>query len=182
MKKNLGPQPFIYPMPVFILGTYDEKGNPDAMNAAWGGTYDTNMVTVSLSKHQTTDNLEAKKCFTVAFGTRKTLVACDYVGIVSAKAEKEKIKKSGLTPVKAPHIDAPMFEEFPLTLECEVVSFVDGTLIGRIVGTVVDDEVLTDGKIDPKKMEAIVYEPVTHKYLLAAEAVGQAFHDGLALK
>ena len=182
MKKNLGPQTFIYPMPVFILGTYDKAGSPNAMNAAWGGTFDTNMVMVSLSKHKTTENLELKKCFTLAFGTKKTLVACDYVGIVSGNAEKNKIQKAGLTPVKAPTIDAPMFEEFPLTLECEVVSFQDGTLVGKIVNTVVDESVLTDGKVDPAKMEAIVYEPVTHKYLLAAEAVGQAFHDGLQLK
>ena len=182
MKRNLGPQTYVYPMPVLILGTYDEQGNPDAMNAAWGGTYDTNMVTVSLSKHQTTDNLEAKGCFTMAFGTKKTLKACDYVGIVSAKNEKDKIAKSGLTPTKAPHIDAPVFEEFPLTLECQVVSFEDGTLIGKIVNVIADDEVFTDGKIDPAKMEAIVYEPVTHHYLLAAEAVGQAFKDGMSLK
>ena len=182
MKKLLGPQTFVYPMPVLILGTYDEKGHPNAMNAAWGGTYDTNMVTVSLSRHQTTDNLEVKKCFTMAFGTKKTLVACDYVGIVSGKSEPNKIKKAGLTPQKCPHIDAPYFEEFPLTLECEVVSFKEGTLIGKIVNVIVDDEVLTDGKVDPRKMEAIVYEPVTHKYLLAAEPVGQAFKDGLALK
>lgn len=183
MKKNLGPQTFIYPMPVFILGTYDESGRPNAMNAAWGGTYDTNMVMVSLSKHQTTENLEAKKCFTLAFGTKKTLASCDYVGIVSGKTEKDKIQKAGLTPTKAPSIDAPIFEEFPLTLECQVVSFKDGILVGKIINTVVDESVLNeDGKIDPAKMEAIVYEPVTHKYLLAGEAVGQAFHDGLALK
>ena len=182
MKKNLGPQTFVYPMPVFILGTYDENGRPNAMNAAWGGTYDTNMVTVSLARHQTTENLELKKCFTLAFGTKSTLAACDYVGIVSGKSEKEKIKKAGLTPVKALHIDAPYFEEFPLTLECEVTSFKNGTLIAKIVNTIVDEAVCTEGKIDPAKMEAIVYEPVTHKYLLAGEAVGQAFHDGLALK
>lgn len=182
MKRNLGPQTYVYPMPVLILGTYDQDGNPDAMNAAWGGTYDTNMVTVSLSKHQTTENLEASGCFTMAFGTKSTLKACDYVGIVSAKNEKDKIAKSGLTPSKAPHINAPVFEEFPLTLECQVVSFEEGTLIGRILNVIVDDKVLTDGKIDPAKMEAIVYEPATHHYLLAAEVVGQAFKDGLALK
>ena len=182
MKRNLGPQTFVYPMPVFILGTYSAEGIPNAMNAAWGGTYDTNMVIVSLSKHQTTDNLERKKCFTLAFGTKKTVKACDYVGIVSGKTVKDKVAKAGLTAQKAPNIDAPLFEEFPLTLECQVVSFQDGILIGKILNAVVDESVLTDGKVDPKKMEAIVYEPVTHKYLLAAEAVGQAFQDGLSLK
>ena len=182
MKRDYGPQTFVYPMPVFILGTYDENGIPNAMNAAWGGTYDTNMVTVSLSKHQTTDNLETKKCFTLAFGTKKTLKACDYVGIVSGKTVKDKVARAGLTAKKAPNIDAPLFEEFPLTLECGVVSFKNGILVGKIINTIVDESVLTDDKIDPKKMEAIVYEPVTHKYLLAVEAVGQAFQDGLALK
>ena len=42
MRKNLGAKPCVYPMPVFIIGTYDEKGVPNAMNAAWGGITEEN--------------------------------------------------------------------------------------------------------------------------------------------
>ena len=36
MRKNFGAKSWMYPMPVLIIGTYDESGTPDAMNAAWG--------------------------------------------------------------------------------------------------------------------------------------------------
>ena len=67
MRKNFGKKTIITPLPVLILATYDENGVPNAMNAAWGGQYDSNEIFVSLAKHKTTDNLLLKKAFTVSF-------------------------------------------------------------------------------------------------------------------
>ena len=61
MRKNFGAQTWTYPMPVLIVGTYDEKGVPNAMNAAWGGPWDYNKIFVSLSEHKTSKNLREKK-------------------------------------------------------------------------------------------------------------------------
>ena len=58
MRKNFGTQTWLYPMPVLIIGTYDENGVPDAMNAAWGGIHDTGQIGVCIDPgHKTAENL-----------------------------------------------------------------------------------------------------------------------------
>ena len=84
MRKNFGAKPCVYPMPVFIIGTYDENGVPNAMNAAWGGIYDTNMVMVCLADdHKTTENIKKSGAFTVSFATVVSAVSSTIVIIVS---------------------------------------------------------------------------------------------------
>ena len=95
MRKNFGAKPFLYPQPVMILGTYDENGKANAMNAAWGGIVGANNIIVDLSAHKTTDNIIKNKAFTVGVADLEHLVACDYVGIVSANKEADKMKKAG---------------------------------------------------------------------------------------
>ena len=56
MRKNFGAQTWMYPMPVLIVGTYDENGRPDAMNAAWGGIYETNQIMLCLSENHKADD------------------------------------------------------------------------------------------------------------------------------
>ncbi len=178
---DFGKKSWLYPEPVLILGTYDEKGVPNAMNAAWGGMYDYNEVVVSLSDHKTTENLVKKGAFTLSFATKKTVAAADYVGLVSAKSVPNKVEKAGWHAVRSAHVDAPLFEELPLALECKVKSF-DGILVGEIINVSADESILTDGKIDVKKLEAICFDPFGNNYVLANEVVGKAFHDGLKLK
>ena len=187
MRKDLGSKTTLFPMPVLIIGTYDEKGEPDAMNAAWGGIYDYNQITVSLSSHVTTDNIRKNKAFTISFATRKTVVASDYVGLVSKAKEPRKIEKAGLHVIKSGKVNAPLFEEYPVTLECELVSLdgnmgEGGTLVGQIVNVSVDESVLTNGKIDIKKLEPIAFDGENAKYNVIGEEVADAFRVGLKLK
>ncbi len=42
----------ITPEAVFIIGTYDENGVPNAMNAAWAMQSDTAEITIMLGKHK----------------------------------------------------------------------------------------------------------------------------------
>ena len=116
MRKDFGVKTWVVPMPVLIIGTYDENGIPDAMNAAWGSVYDYNQVTVSLGGHVTTDNIRKNKAFTISFATRKTMSASDYVGLVSLSKEPKKLEKAGLHAIKSQHVNAPLFEEYPLLL------------------------------------------------------------------
>ena len=187
MRKDFGPQSWLFPMPVLIIGTYDENGNPDAMNAAWGSIYDYNQVTVSLGSHVTTDNIRKNKAFTISFATEETLQASDFVGIFSQKKEPDKIKKAGLTPVKSKFVNARLFEEYPLTIECELVSLdgamgEGGTLIGKIVNVSADEKILTQGKVDVEKLNAIAFDPFTNTYVLCNQIAGFAFKDGMKLK
>ena len=122
MRKNFGAKPILYPQAVFIIASYDEKGNADAMNAAWGGVAGGNKIFMCISSHKSTDNILARKAFTVSMGTADTVIACDYVGLVSAKDEPEKMKKSGFHTVKSEYVDAPVIEVLPRTLDCKLIS------------------------------------------------------------
>ena len=109
----------IVPEGVFIIGTYDENGVPNAMNAAWGIQSDYEEIALFLAKHKTTENLKKTGAFTVAFATKSTVVISDYFGVESGN-NVNKIEKSGAHVHKSAHVNAPIIEEYPLTLECKV--------------------------------------------------------------
>ena len=173
-------------MPVLIIGTCDADGTPDAMNAAWGGIHDTNQLAVCIDPgHKSAANLLLKKAFTVSIGTADCAVACDYVGIVSANDEPEKVKKAGFHAIKSEFVDAPLFAELPMAIECRLISYDPdtGCTVGEIVNVCADESIIADnGKIDPGKLKPITYDPVNHLYRQLGETVGKAFQDGLNLK
>ena len=185
MRKNFGVKNWLYPMPVFIVGTYDDRGNPNAMNAAWGGIYDTNLVMVCLAdEHKTTKNIIDNRAFTVSFATADTVVSCDYVGIVSANDVPDKFARAGFTATKSEFVNAPIIDQLPVTVECKLHKFTeDGICIGEIVNVSADEGVLDEnGKIDVKKLDPIIYDSVSHYYYGFGEKVGNAFSDGKKLK
>ncbi len=185
MRKNFGAKTWLYPMPVLIVGTYDEKGTPNAMNAAWGGIYDTNQVMVCLADdHKTTENIRRTGAFTLSFATADTVIPCDYVGIVSANDVPDKFTKAGFHAVASEYVKAPIIEELPMTVECRLLKFnEDGICVGEIVNISADERILDDnGRPDVKKLNPIVYDGVTHAYRGLGEKVGQAFSDGKKLK
>ena len=186
MRKNFGAKAMCYPMPVFIIGTYNADGTPNAMNAAWGGISEEQEITICVdSGHKTAENLIARKAFTVSMATAKYMAACDYVGIVSGNKEPDKFAKAGFHASKSEFVDAPLINELPMALECEVISYDTEAchLVGRIVNVSADESVLGEnGKVDSAKLQPITYDPMNHHYLVLGEKVGQAFHDGTALK
>lgn len=185
MRKNFDVKPWFYPLPVLLVGSYDESGKADLMNAAWGGLYDANKVVLCLSAgHKTTKNILVKKAFTVSFADAAHVVASDYVGLVSANNEMEKLQKAGFHAVKSEQIDAPLFEELPMTLECRLLKVTeDGNLIGEIVNISADESILdADGTINPEKLCPISFDPIRNVYVKMGDVVGKAFTDGAALK
>ncbi|MBQ6652129.1 MAG: flavin reductase [Prevotella sp.] len=186
--KSFGAKPWTLPQPVLIIGTYDKEGKPNAMNAAWGGQWDMREIVISLGSHATTDNLAVNPEFTVTFATADTLVAADYVGIVSGRKVTDKMRKTGWTIEKAPNVNAPLFKDFPMTLECRVKQKIDESetgyyLIAEIVNILCDEKYLgEDGTPDVEQMNLITYDPVHHSYIRLGETVGKAFSDGKQLK
>ncbi len=175
----------MYPLPVLLIGTYDENGNADLMNAAWGGLYDADKVILCLSAgHKTTKNILAKKAFTVSFADAEHVTEADYVGLVSANNEPEKLKKAGFNAVKSEKIDAPLFEELPMTLECRLLKVTeDGNIIGEIVNISADESILNaSGTIDPEKLCPISFDPIRNIYTKMGAVVGKAFSDGDSLR
>lgn len=186
--KNFKPKAWLLPQPVLIIGTYNADGTANAMNAAWGGQWDSTQIMISLGSHATTDNLNRCDDFTVAFATADTAVASDYVGIVSSRRKADKLAATGWSYVKAENVEAPVFECFPMTLECRINQklFESETgyyLIADIINIVCDERYLSaDGLPDVEKMELISFDPVHNGYIQLGKRVADAFSSGKALK
>ncbi len=185
MRKNFGPKTWMYPLPVLIVGTYDEKGNPNAMNAAWGGIYDTDQIMLCLSEgHKTYKNIKAKGAFTVSVATADHVVACDYVGMESGNKVADKFAKAGFTATRSEFVDAPIIDQLPMTIECKLLGETpEGILVCQIVNVSADESILdAEGKISPELLKPISYDSVHHVYRTLGEVVGHAFQDGAKLK
>ena len=185
MRKNFGAKPILYPQPVFIIATYNEDGTPNAMNAAWGGISEADQITMCISEdHQTTKNVLARGAFTVSMATADTVVACDYVGVVSGSKVPDKLARAGFHVTKSEFVDAPIIDELPMAVECRLLSYDAEScrMVGQVVNVCADESVLTGGRIDPAKLRPITYDGMNHTYLVLGEKVGNAFSDGLKLK
>lgn len=188
MTKDFKPKAWLLPQPVLIIGTYDANGTPNAMNAAWGGQWDMTEIMISLGNHATTQNLNRNGEFTLAFATVDTLEAADYVGIVSGKSVPDKVARAGLTSSKGANVNAPVFDAFPITMECRVKEKLYESptgyyLIAEIVNIVCDESYLAaDGKPDVEKLKLITFDPVHNGYIALGSRVGDAFSTGKKFK
>ena len=184
-RTQMGAKLFITPQPALMIGTYDENGNPDVMMAAWGGQCDGNQVCFRLSPHRTTTNLRATKEFTLSFATQRDVAQSDYFGMVSANDVPDKVARAGFTVTKSANINAPIINEYPLTLECRVVEIMERDnggcfVIGEIVNTIADPSILTDGNIDLDKLQPVVFDAASLSYRSVGAKVGQAWGSGKA--
>ena len=186
MRKNFGPQTWLYPMPVLIIGTYNEDGTSNAMIAAWGGIHDHDQIAVCIDPpHKTAENLQKKGYFTVSVGVAGKVAECDYVGIVSGNDTANKVEKAGFHSRKGEFADAPVFDELPMCLECKVVSFdpKTGCTVGQILNISADEEILDEsGEITLDKFQVLIYDPVKHDYRTVGGIAGKAFSEGKKIK
>ena len=183
VRKNFGAMPLLFPQPVLIIGTYDENGKANAMNAAWGGIVGRDEIIIDLSHHKTTENMLKTKAFTVSAADVEHMTACDYVGIVSGSREPQKMEKAGFTTTKSSFVNAPIINELPVTLECELTEVIGGSkYLGKIKNVSVDERVLgADGEISLELFQPITFDTVYRGYYKLGEKVGNAFQDGGAL-
>ena len=179
-RKNFGPAHALMttPQPCVMIATWDKDHTPDVMMAAWAGQYDHNQIVVSMSKHKTTENIELTGAFTVSFADVRTVAESDYFGLMSGSKVADKVAKVGFKAVPSPNVDAPIICDYPLTLECKVVSWSGGILIGEVVNMSADECILTDGKVDLGKLQPIVFDAAANTYRAIGEVVGQAWGSG----
>lgn len=184
MKKSLGVYSNLFPMPVLMIATYDENEKVDVMNMAWGGICARNMVALNIGeRHKTTKNMRLRGAFTLSVADIPNLKESDFFGIASGNDMEDKFERTGMHAVKSTRVDAPIIEEYPLTLECKVVEFQETVyglrVLGEIVNTLVDESVLDkDGTVDPTKLNAFVFDTFQHGYYAIGEKVGQAWESG----
>ena len=184
MKKNLKVTPGIFPMPVLMIGTYNEDGSVDVMNAAWGMAQSMNQLKLCLTEsHKTVKNMKRIPYCTVALGTKGLVAESDYLGIVSGNDVPDKFEKSGLHATKSTVVDAPIIEEYPICMECKVIGFEDDGTLVEVVNVQADEKYINDdGTIKLDEVGIISYDPYGHGYYVVGEKVGQAFSEGKKIK
>ena len=184
MAKDIGVKPYLFPMPTYMIGTYNEDNTVDVMMMAWGGICAEDMVALNLeAEHKTVANIEARKAFTLAVPGTDTLKESDFLGIATANKMADKFERSGLHAVKSTRVDAPVITEYPITLECEVVEMQSQPyglrVLGKIVNVIADEKVLdANGKIDAGKIQAFAFDQMQNGYYAIGEKIGQAWHSG----
>lgn len=185
--KDFGVKPYLFPMPTYMIATYNEDDSVDAMAMAWGGICAENMVALNLEEdHKTVDNLRERGAFTLSVPGEDTLVECDYMGTASAKQHSDKFRRTGLHAEKSSRVDAPVVKEWPLTLECRVVEMQEQPyglrVLGKIVNVMADEKILDEeGKIDCRKIRPFLFDQVSFDYFSVGEVCGKAWHSGAPL-
>ena len=187
MKKDLGVIPAVYPMPVLMVAAYDENGKVNVMNVAWGQICDEDKIILFIGEGKKTWlNIQASKAFTVALADKAHMDVADFFGIASGNKINDKFERTGYHAVKSDKVHAPIIEEFPLVMECELLEFlhsdyVDG-IVGKIVNVKAEESVLNEkGKVEPEKLNAILFDQFRNGYYVVGEKVGKAWNAGAAL-
>lgn len=184
MKKALGAIPAVFPMPVLMVAAYDENGKVNVMNAAWGMISDMKQITLFLSEdHKTTANILTTKAFTVALADRDHMDVADFFGTATGNTMKDKFERTGYTAEKSAFVNAPVIEEFPIVMECELEQVIENetfyAIVGKIINTSAEESVLDEnGKIEPTKVNALVFDQFQLGYYTIGEKVGQAWDAG----
>ena len=184
MKKDLGIRQSVYPMPVLMIATYDENGTVDVMNAAWGMISARDQITLFISeRHKTVKNIRELAAFTVSLANEATIAQADYFGIASGNDTPDKFERTGMTALKSDKVNAPVIEEFPVTLECELDEIIETgkshAVVGKIVNVLADEEVLDENdNIVVEKLGAVAFDNSKHGYYKMGERIAYAWDIG----
>lgn len=186
MRKNIGAKPYIMPMPVLMISSYDEKDRPCAMLAVWGGISNEKEITITVaSQRHTLKGIIDRGSFVVSMAEVEYEKACDYLGITTGNNVVDKFEKSGFHTIKSEFVDAPIIDELPFAVECRVKSYDEESwrLVGEIVNVSLDERILgDDGKVSFDKFHPLAFDWMNKIYLSLGDKVGDAYKDGLALR
>ena len=184
MRKDLGKVPAVFPMPVLMVAAYDSEGTVQVMNAAWGMICGMDKIALFIDEeHKTTKSIRETKAFTVSIADKDNMSVADFFGIATGNKMADKFERTGYTAERSANVNAPIITEFPVTMECELAEIVETDNIHAVVGTIVnvsaDEKVLSEnGKVDPAKLKALIFDQFQSGYYVASEKVGKAWNAG----
>lgn len=189
MKKSLGASALVYPTPVWVIGTYDKNEKADATTVAWGGICSSKPPAVAISLRKSRyayNNIIERQAFTINVPKSDQAVIADYCGMVSGR-NTDKFVAAGITAVKSDTVDAPCIKEFPMVIECKLISQTEVGVhvhfIGEILDVKVDESMLgRDGLPDILKISPVIYAPENQAYYGVGKYLGNAFAMGKELK
>ena len=184
MKKDLGIVQAVYPMPVLMVAAYDENRKVNVMNVAWGQIADEDKIILFIGEGKKTWlNIMASGAFTVALADEAHMDAADFFGIASGNKIDNKFERTGYHAVKSDRVNAPIIEEFPVVMECELLEHLKdehvSAIVGRIVNVKAEESVLDEkGKVDVLKTNAIMFDQFRNGYYMTGKKAGQAWNAG----
>ncbi len=191
MKINLKPRAMMYPAPAVVASAYDEEGNADACTLAFATmcSHHPPCVMIAINstlKRKTLKSILYSKEFCIGFPSIDHVSEVDYLGIESGY-DADKISKIGFNHKKAEYVNAPIIEEFKVSLECKVLDINPVGSHTQITGEIVNvqaDESVLDGKnkIVFEKLNPLAYDDVTHSYFKMGEKIADGFKTGLKFR
>lgn len=190
MKVNVKNHTMMYPAPAVVVSAYDEEGNADACTLAFATMCSHHPPAVMIAinttlKRKTLKSILHSKEFCLAFPSVEHVSEVDYLGIESGYNE-DKLAKINFTHQKAEKVNAPLINEFKVSVECRVMHIAEvgshTQITGEIVNVQADEDVLSDGKIDFLKLDPLAYDDITHSYYKTGEKIDNAFKSGLKYK
>ena len=180
MKKDIGHYNAAFPTPIVVVGAMTEE-QPNWFEVAWCGIGDSDVVILSVeASHKTCEGIFREKCLSISLVDQPLLQRADYVGIVSGK----KVDKSQVFPWTRGELGAPIPEEAPVVMECELLDCYDKhgmhLLICKIRHTYAEEQYLdAKGKVDYGRLKPVLFEP-RFRYLLTGEDLGACIEPGRA--
>ncbi|MEE0875542.1 MAG: flavin reductase family protein [Ruminococcus sp.] len=184
MKKSLGSFPSVYPMPVLMVAAYDENGKVNVMNAAWGMICAMDKIALFIDEdHKTTQNLLKTKAFTVSIADKEHMDVADFFGIATGNKMADKFERTGYHAVKSDVVNAPVIDEFPYVMECELAEVINTenmyAIVGKIVDTKAEESILDENdKVEVEKLQALIFDQFKHGYYVSGDKAGKAWNAG----
>lgn len=184
-KMKMGPQPMLWPHPTVLVGA-DVDGKPDFAAVAWTGVAASTPPAISIALQHPRYSLKGIRqnlTFSVNIPSRELVRETDYCGIISG-AKTDKVKDCKFKVFYGKTAGAPLIEQCPINLECEVRHILNmgshALVIGKVVETHVSEDCLTDGQPDMNKVKPFTFVP--GKYHAIGDAFADAFSVGKEIK
>lgn len=180
---DLGPQGFIYPMPVTLVGADLESG-PNFMTISWINRVESRppQIMCALNKvHATNEGIRQHREFSVNLPSVDQLAVTDWCGLKSAHRGVDKAAPFTIERRTLSH--APLIAECPLCLECRVTQVIDlgihELFVAELVATWTERRFLDgEGRPDIRRMRLFTLTMPDNRYWAVGEQVGRAWSDG----
>jgi flavin reductase (DIM6/NTAB) family NADH-FMN oxidoreductase RutF len=187
-KRQLGPCVTFFPQPTTLVSSVGSDGQVNIMTASWVGIVSKTPPTMAVSlnvNRRTYQQIRQTGCFVVNLVPADLAVEADYCGLQSGR-DADKLQRTGLTPVAAHKVAAPLLDESPLNVECLLREEVElgeyRLLLGEIVEIHAAEKAFSEsGEIDARAFDPLVYLGGIREYWDLGEKRGDAYRDGKIL-
>jgi len=152
------------PVPVVLITCKNVEGSVNVFTVAWVGTACTKppLITVSIRPSRLSyEYIKQNGEFVINLPTKTQVRAVDYCGVKSGRTN-DKITECGFLLEDSTHVNVPMINQCPVSMECRVKSITPlGThdlFLAEVLAVHVEDTLIdAKGKIHLEKANLISY-------------------------